>query len=438
MVNELRRVLGLRDLTLLTVGAVIGSGIYIIPAVVLKATGGSIALATAVWFLAGVLSLLGALTYAELSAMNPEAGGLYTYLRDAFGEFPAFLYGWTLFVMAGSGSVATLAVAFSGYLRELVAVGPLAAKLVSITMIAVLCAINVRGTRQSADLQNWTTVLKAGPLFVLSLYLLFAGNGLGTTAASGTTPLPLVSGVLTAMIGVLWAYEGWQFTTFVAGEVVDPQRIFPRGLILGTALLVLLYCLASLGYVAALGVDRSIASERIAAEAVASSLGTAAGKLVAIAILVSMFSAANSIILTTPRVFFAMARDRVFFARLAEVHPRFGTPAFAVLAMGVVSMILAASGTFEQLLTYVVFTAWIFYALGAVSIFVFRRKLPNAARPFRVPAYPLTPILFVLSAVTIVVNAVIAQPVRALVGLGLVFSGAPVYLIWSTRIKRQT
>ena len=367
--------------------------------------------------------------------MNPEAGGLYTYLRDAYGNFPAFLYGWTLFVLAGSGSVATLAVAFSNYLQELVAIGPLASKLVSIAMIIVLCAINVRGTRQSADLQNWTTALKAGPLFLLSVYLLLAGSGLGGEAAPAATVTntSMISGLLTAMIGVLWAYEGWQYVTFVAGEVVEPQRNFPRGLIAGTAILVFLYCLASLGYVSALGVESAMQSERIAADAVSTTLGSAAAKLVAVAILISMFSAANSIVLTTPRVFYAMARDGLFFRPLAKVHPRFGTPAVAICAMSVISAILAVSGTFEQLLTYVVFTSWIFYALGAMAVFVLRRKKPDAPRPFRVPGYPITPILSVVSAATIVINAIISQPGRAAVGLGLVLLGAPVYLLWSRR-----
>ena len=435
MSENLKRVLKLRDVSLLTVGAVIGSGIFIVPALVLRASNGSVPVATSVWLLAGVLSLLGALSYAELAAMNPEAGGLYTYLRDAYGNFPAFLYGWTLFVLAGSGSVATLAVAFSNYLQELVAIGPLASRVVSIAMIIVLCAINVRGTRQSADLQNWTTALKAGPLFLLSVYLLFVGSGLGGEAAPATTAThaSMISGLLTAMIGVLWAYEGWQYVTFVAGEVIEPQRTFPRGLIAGTAVLVLLYCLASVAYVAALGVERAMGSERIAADAVSATLGSAAAKLIAVAILISMFSAANSIVLTTPRVFFAMARDGVFFRQLAHVHARFGTPAVAVCAMSVISAILAASGTFEQLLTYVVFTSWIFYALGALSVFVLRRKKPLAQRPFRVPGYPLTPILFVVSAAIIVINAIITQPTRAAVGLGLVLLGAPVFFVWSRR-----
>jgi basic amino acid/polyamine antiporter, APA family len=434
--NELKRVLGVKDLTLLTIGAVIGSGIFITPALVLTATGGSFWLSMLVWFLAGVLSLLGALTYGELSAMQPEAGGIYVYIRDAFGNLLAFLYGWTLFCVIGSGAVATLSVAFTFYLRHFVDVGPTAGKLVSVAMIAVIAFINVRGTRSSANVQNLTTAFKAGALFILSVYLLGVGGHLGDSPAVAVPAMSMtvMSGILTAMIGVLWSYEGWQFVTFSAGETVDPQKNFPRGLILGTGILILLYCLANAGYVAALGVDRAMGSSRIAADAVTTTLGTAAGKLIAIPILVSMFSAANAITLTSPRVFYAMARDKVFFKHLGDVHPRFGTPAVSVIAMSVIAALFAVTGSFEQLLTYVVFTGWIFYALGAASIFVYRRKQAEAHRPFRAPGYPLTPFLFVVSAAVIVLNAVITQPQRALVGSAIVLLGAPVYYFWRRRM----
>jgi len=430
--HELKRVLDVRDLTLLTVGAVIGSGIFIVPAFVLKVTGGSLVLSMLIWFLAGVMSLLGALTYGELSAANPEAGGFYVYIRDAFGQLPAFLCGWTLFFVIGPGAVAALAVAFAAYLKELVDFGPIAAKLVAIAMIVVLTVINVRSTRNSADVQNWTTALKAASLFILGAYLLLSGDRLheASTAAEIVWTPSILSGVLTAMIGVLWAYEGWQFATFSAGEAIDAQRTFPRGITLGCTILIVLYCLANAGYIAALGPARAMASERIAADAATAQLGPWAGKVIVLPILVSMFSAANAVVLTSPRVFYAMARDRVFFRQLAVVHPRFGTPAMSVMAMSVIAVLFAASGTFEQILTYVVFTGWIFYALGAASIFVYRRKAPDAPRPYRVPGYPWPPLLFVLVAGMIVLNAVWAQPARAGIGLLLVLTGVPAYWLW--------
>lgn len=437
MQRDLKRVLGLADLILLTIGAVIGSGIFIVPAFVLQQTNGDLGMSMLVWLLAGILSLLGALTYGELSAMQPESGGIYVYIRDAFGRLTAFLYGWTLFFVISSGAVATLSVAFSSYLRELMDFTPTAARFISVAMIVVVTAVNVKGTRDSANVQNVTTAFKAAALFFMGLLLLSFGDHLADapTMAGAARDAQFFSALLTAMIGVLWAYEGWQYVTFSAGEVVNPQRNFPRGIMLGTILLVVLYCLANAAYVAALGPDAAANSERIAADAVSAQFGDLLGKLIVIPIVVAMFSAANAITLTSPRVFYAMARDGVFFRRLAEVHPRFGTPALAVIALNAVSIVLALTGTFEQLLTYVVFTGWIFYALGAASIFVYRRKQPGAPRPFRVPGYPLTPLLFVLASALIVANTFYAQPARALIGIGMVISGLPVYFVWRRSIR---
>ncbi|GJG89188.1 amino acid transporter [Gemmatimonadetes bacterium T265] len=442
--TALRRTLGLGDLVLLAVGTVIGSGIFIVPATVLRQTGGSTRLALAVWVAAGVLSLLGALTYGELGAARPEAGGLYAYVRDAFGPLPAFLYGWTAFFVIASGSVATLAVAFASYAQQFVPLAPGAAKLVAVLMIVAVMLVNVRGARQGADVQNVSTIVKAGAVVLVSLVLLALGRGgASAVAPAGAPPAwpaafdrPLLSGVGLAMIGVLWAYEGWQYVTFSAGETVDPQRVFPRGIVAGTALVVGVYVLANLAYVAALGPAAAARSERVAADAVGAVLGPAAARVIAAVILVSMFSAANGITLTAPRMYYAMGRDRVFFARLGAVHPRFGTPAFAIVASSAWAAVLAATGTFEQLLTYVVFVGWIFYALGALAIFAYRRREPDLPRPFRTPGYPVTPILFVLSAAAIVVNTVVSQPGRAAVGIGMVLVGVPVFYVWRTRAAR--
>lgn len=439
--GALRRTLGLRDLVLLAVGTVIGSGIFIVPATVLRQTGGSVGVALLVWVAAGVLSLLGALTYGELGAARPEAGGLYAYVRDAFGPLPAFLYGWTAFFVIASGSVATLAVAFASYAQQFVPLAPAAAKVVAVLMILAVMLVNVRGARQGADVQNVSTVAKAGAIVLVSLVLLALGRGGHAPDAPPAWPATfdasLLSGVGLAMIGVLWAYEGWQYVTFSAGETVDPQRVFPRGIIAGTALVIGVYVLANVAYVAALGPAAASRSERVAADAVGAVLGPAAAQVIAAVILVSMFSAANGITLTAPRMYYAMGRDGVFFARLGEVHPRFGTPAFAIVASSAWAIALAATGTFEQLLTYVVFVGWIFYALGALAIFAYRRREPHRPRPFRTPGYPVTPLLFVLSAAAIVVNTVVTQPARAAVGIGIVLVGVPVFYVWRARAARS-
>ena len=436
--QPLRRLLGVTDLTLIAMGTVIGSGIYLVPAVVLRQTGAS-GPAMLVWLLAGVLSLLGALTYAEMGAMKPEAGGLYVYVRDTFGPLPAFLYGWTSFFVIASGSIATLAVAFSGYLTEFIALTPLEARIVSIVMIVLIATLNVRGTRNSATVQNWTTGAKVASLLVLSFVLIAFGHPARVQVATWPASFPssLAVGMGAAMIGVLWAYEGWQYVTFSAGETRDAQKTFPRAITIATAALVALYLLVNLGYLAALGPVAAAQSERIAADAASSVLGLAAGKIVGALILVSIFSAANGLILTSPRLYFAMARDGVFFKRLAIVSPRFGTPAFAIIATATWAAVLAASGTFEQLLTFVVFTGWIFYGLGALSVFVYRRTQPGAPRPFRVPGYPVTPLLFVLSAAGLVLNTMITQPLRAAAGLGVVLLGTPAYFAWRTRSRRR-
>lgn len=432
----LPRTLRLNDLTLLVIGAVIGSGIFLVPGAMLREVDGEVGPAMLAWIVGGILSLLGALTYGELSAMNPQAGGLYIFIRDGFGRFPAFLYGWTLFFVISSGGIAVLAVAFGTYLSEIIPMGPVMKKLVGIGMIAVVTAVNVRGTRQSATMQNWTTAIKIGALLVMSAVLISLGRGLAdsemvlwSTEISGL----LVSKVGVAMIGALWAYEGWQFCTFSAGEVINPQRSFPRAFFVGLLALISIYLLANGAYLAALGPVAAARSDSIAAAAVGTVIGPTAAKLVAAAILISVFSAANGIMLTAPRVFYAMARDELFFRRLAEVHPRFGTPAFAVVAESAWAAVLAATGTFEQLFTYVIFAGWIFYALGAASLFVYRRRASAAPSPYRVPGYPWTPMLFIAAALALFINTIIAQPARAAIGLGIVMIGAPAYFIWRRR-----
>ncbi len=434
--NQLRRILGMWDLVLMIIGTVIGSGIFLVPGAVLRAVGNSVPLGLTVWLAGGILSLLGALTYGELSSMKPRAGGLYVYIRDCFGPFPAFLFGWTLFFVISSGSIATLAVAFGNYLGEFLQLSAWETKSVALLVILVITAVNVRGTRQSADLLNVTTAIKVTAILVVSAVLLWQGRNPIFGSGDQTDHQSMgVSGFGLAMISVLWAYEGWQYVTYSAGETINPQRTFPLAFLIGSAALIAIYLFANLGYVAALGASGVAGSTRVAATALGAVVSHGAGKIVAIAILISMFSAANSIMLNAPRVYYAMARDGLFFHSLSQVHPRFGTPALAVGAAGIWSAVLAASGTFEQLLTYVVFIGWIFYALAAASIFIYRKRAPEAARPYRVPAYPWTPIVFILAAMALVGNTIATQPVRAAIGLGIVFLGAPAYAFWRRTAK---
>jgi basic amino acid/polyamine antiporter, APA family len=437
--RELARTLDQKDLVLVVIGTVIGSGIWLVPGAVLKNSSGDPGLALVVWLVGGIFSLLGALTFAELGAMYPDSGGSYTYVREAFGPLPAFLLGWTLFLAINTGSMATLAVAFATYAGEFAPLGTFARRLVAAAMIAVVAAVNIRGTRQAASVQNWSTGVKVGVILALAVSGLVLGTQGGATASRAfTVPISgsVLSGAGVGLLGVLWAYEGWVNVTNSAGEARDPQRTFARGIVIGTAALVAIYLVANLGYLAALGPDQVAGTQRVAADAVRVLYGPFAAKLIGAAVLVSVFSATNGLALTSPRTYFAMARDGVFFLKLAEVHPRFGTPALAILASAVWAVFLTLTGTFEQLFTYVVFASWLFAGLAAAGVFVLRRRHPGAPRPFRVPGYPLTPALFVAAASIVVANTFVARPVQALAGMGIVLLGTPVYFFWK-RARRH-
>jgi len=306
-------------------------------------------------------------------------------------------------------------------------------------MIAAVALLNVIGTRASADVQGWTTAAKVFGILLMSFILLWLGRGFpGSGPTLWATPRSgsLAAGIGLAIISVLWAYEGWQFVTYSAGEVVNAKRNLPLGLVIGTTALLGIYLAANLGYLAALGAAGVANSNHVAASAVSAVVSPAASKLIAIMILISIFSATNGVVLTSPRVYYAMARDRLFFHRLAQVHPRFQTPAFAIISGALWSAILAITGTFDQLLTYVIFIGWIFYALAGAGIFVYRRRMPDAVRSFQVPGYPITPLLFVVSAAALALNTIVTQPTRAGIGIAIVLLGTPAYFIWRRKSEQ--
>jgi APA family basic amino acid/polyamine antiporter len=297
----------------------------------------------------------------------------------------------------------------------------------------------VRGTRQSADLQNWTTLVKSGLVVVLSIALLVLGkHGGEIMSAAGTQlrGLNLFSSFSLAMIAVLWAYEGWQFGTYSAGEVIDPKKVFPRAFLLGSVILIGLYVVAVMGYLVALGPAAASGSDAIAAAAATAVLGPWAGKFVALTILISVFSATNSVALTAPRVFYAMSKDNLFFETLAEVHPRFHTPAAAIVALCAWSAVLTFAGRFSELIGGVIFIGWIFYGLGAAAIFPLREALSGKELPYRVPGYPWTPIVFLLAAAAVVGNAIYLATQdpkefrHVLAALVLMALGVPAYFFW--------
>ncbi|HXM94995.1 MAG TPA: amino acid permease [Candidatus Dormibacteraeota bacterium] len=430
------------DLLYLFIGSVIGSGIFLTPGLILRQLDGSVGMSLLVWLAGGVLTLLGALTYAELAADNPEAGGLYCYIRDGFGRIPAFLYGWCLFLVIASGAIAALAHAFTRYLAEVVPVSAIAVKVLPFLIIGVVTAVNVWGTRKSSNLQNWTTFIKIGLVVLLSAVLLSLGHhasDLPVSLSSTQRGFSLFSNFGLAMITVLWAYEGWQFGTYSAGEVLEPQKAFPRAFLAGSLALTGLYIIAVVAYLVALGPAAATASDAIAATALTVVLGPWAGKIVALTVLISTFSASNSIMLTAPRVFYAMAKDNLFFKKLAEVHPRFRTPAAAIVALGVWSVILAGAGKFSELIGGAIFIGWIFYGLAAAAIFPLRRKSRGRTLPYRVPGYPWTPLLVVLAAAVIVGNAIYvavwdpSQFRNLASAIVILLLGIPAYIFWRKR-----
>jgi len=427
--TPLRRTLGTTDLVLLVVGPVIGSGIFIIPSYVLRQTGGDVSIASLVWLLGGVLTLFGALSYAELGAMQRGSGGLYSYIRDGFGPFPAFLYGWTLFFVIGTGTIAVLAVSAARYVGRFAELSDMWSKVTAVGLIALMTAINVVGTRGSASVQNVVTGIKVAAILIMSVLLVALGDGSGaqpSAPATGATGASMAA-VGLAMISVMWAYEGWHYVTFADAEAIEPRRTIPRGLILGTAAVIIIYLTASYAYVAALGADRVMASTMVAGEAVNVVLGPNAGKLVALAIIISLYSVAHATVLTVPRVYHAMAQDRQFFPRMGEVHSRLGTPVWAIIASCLWSAVLAVTGTFDQLLSYVASVSWIFYALGAAAVITLRIKRPDADRPFKVPGYPVTPALFILASAAMVAYTIVGQWEQSAIGIGIVLLGAPAY-----------
>lgn len=433
LTETLPRAIGTLGSTAIVVGTIIGSGIFLVPHDIAQQIG-SVRTVFLVWIVGAVLSLAGALSLAELGAAMPEAGGIYVYLREAYGRLFAFLYGWAVLLVITSGSVATLAVAFGIYSATFVPLSPLGQKLVAASVIAILTFINYIGVRKASAVQTIFTAAKLAGLATIMGFALFSSR-----AAPMPTSEPLhaaetsLSSFGVALIGVLWAYEGWYMLSFNAGEVRDPARALPRSYFMGTLVVVAAYLGANLAYlrVFPLAVLANDQYQRVAARTMEVLAGPRGATFVSALILCSIFGALNGNVLGGPRVYFAMARDRLFFASAARVHPKFKTPSLAILIQGAWSLVLAASGSYKQLYTYVIFTAWIFYGAAALAVIVLRRKQPELKRPYRVWGYPVLPIAFSLAALAIVANTLARSPREALIGIALVAAGVPIFLLWN-------
>jgi APA family basic amino acid/polyamine antiporter len=430
--GELLRELGLFDTTNLVVGTIIGSGIFLVPTEIARAvhTPGWM---LAVWVIGGFFTLLGALSLAELGAAMPQAGGIYTFIGRAFGPLMGFLCGWMLFTVATSGSIATLAVAFPIYLGGFVPLTPITSKAVSLAAIAILTWINILGVKNGARVQNFLTVLKVAGLVAMIL-VIFILPGPSHPSPVTAPPLPSgpvgAAGIGAALVAVLWAYEGWHDVSFAAGEIRNPQKNFPLGLVGGVALCVGLYIAANLAYLKVLTPAEIAATDRVALTAMTRITGEWGGKLLTAAILASILGALNAMMLSGPRAYYQMAKDGMFFERASRVHPKWRTPVEAILFQALwASFLILFIGGFSQLFTYVIFGGWIFYGLAVLSVVALRRKDPDMVRPFRVPGYPFVPLLFGAAALALVVSTLVGTPRESGIGLAFIALGIPIYYL---------
>lgn len=433
------RRIGTFDGTMMVMGGIIGAGIFINPSVVAQRTPGA-GVALGAWVVGGAIALAGALCFAELGARHPHAGGGYAYLRDAYGPLAGFLYGWTLLLIMATGAIAAVAVTFARYLAVLVGAPPAAVTPIALGAILLLSAINYLGVRPGAITQNIFTLLKLAALVLLVAAGLLAAPAAAAIAPASVAPdaLQLVGAVGIALIPILFSYGGWQQTNFVAEEMIEPERSLPRALVLGVLGVVIVYLLANYAYLRQLGHAGLAASTAPAADVLRQTLGRTGGTLVTAGIAASTFGFLNLVILVSPRVYQAMAADGAFLPALARLHPRYRTPGGALLFQAAWAVLLTLSGTYGQLLDYVVFGDWIFFGLTAATLFTFRRREQDShgAPRFRTPGYPLVPALFVLAAAAVVLSSVLSNPRNAAFGSLLIALGVPAYFYFRRTSNR--
>jgi APA family basic amino acid/polyamine antiporter len=460
--TQLVRGLTLTDTTALVVGTVIGTGVFIKSAIMAQ-DAGSPMLVLAAWVAAGLLSLAGALSYAELGAMLPHAGGEYVYLRRSYGDLAAFLFGWMRFVVAGSGSIAILGVGFATFLSAIVPMGDAWARaaytvlgramewqfgltqLVAIAAIVLFSIVNCLTIVVGGRVQTALTILKVGGIGIVVFGIAFFSTGADwehlAPPSNGHAGGAAAFGL--AMLAALWAYDGWNNMPMAAGEVKDPGRNVPRALIGGMIAVMAIYCLANLAYFYALPWADVLTSNStahrdalpVATKAAQSAFGESGGKLMSIAFVLSALGALNGSTLAGARVPYAMAQDGLFPSRAGVLSPRTRVPVAAVLMQAAWACVLAASGTYDQLTDYVIFASWIFYGLVTSAVFVLRHRAAELPRPYRTLGYPVVPLVFVMVALWLVVNTLVNRPVESVAGLVLIALGLPVY--WYFRMVKR-
>ncbi len=449
--GTLTRALGTWSAISIVVGTVIGSGIFLVPKSMILRVG-SPEMVFVVWIFGGLLMLAGALTYAELSAALPEAGGEYVYLREAYGPFWGFLYGWTQLWVAKSASIATLATAFFYFLAHFwpdlerpfytinLPIGPgggplelTFGQLLAMAVILFLAAVNYWGVKVGGEVQVAMTVLKVGLIAGLIVVGLTSSQG---STANFQTSVPAVGGLagfFAALVAALWAYDGWNNVSMAASEVQRPQRNLPIALIAGTLIVIVIYLLTNLAYFYVLSSEQVAGSDRVAAEMMRRILGSPGAAAVSLAAMVSIFAALNGSILSGSRVPFAMARDGLFVPSLAYISPKHHTPAVAIFTLSAWAALLVLSGRFEELFTTVIFASWILYGMTGAAVIVLRRKQPHLVRPYRTLGYPLVPAVFVGVACCLLIATLLSSPRESLLGLVIILAGFPFYFYWKRR-----
>jgi len=412
------------------VGGIIGGGIFRTPATVaerLRSPG----LVLLAWVIGGLVALIGAFCFGELGQRRPRAGGGYVYLRETFGPLLAFLYGWTLVLVIATGAIAAVSVTFADYTLALAGLPHRFSAPLAVAAIVFLSGINYLGVRPAAITQNIFTILKLAALAVLIAVGILLAAPSPPSAAAG--PAGSVAALGGALVPVMFTYGGWQQTNFIAEEIIEPEKNLPRALVLGVAIAVAVYLLTNLAYLRVLGVDGLAASTAPAADTMERLLGPTGGKLIAAGIAISTFGFLNLVILVTPRVLQAMAADGVFFRRLAVLHPVYQTPTAATIALALFAAVLTLTGTFRQLVDYVTFGDWLFFASVVATLYVYRARDQGVRPAFAVPGYPVTPAVFVLVSLYIVVSAVTSSPRNSAISAGLIALGIPVFFYWRSR-----
>ncbi len=437
--HGLVRRLGLFDATMLVMGGIIGAGIFVNPAEVARYVHSPF-LIVGVWVLGGAIALAGALVYAELAARRPEVGGQYAYLRDAYTPTVAFLYGWSLLLVIQSGGMAAVAITFARYFLDLTALAvPEGA--VAAAALALLTAINCLGVRSGSNVQSGLMILKIAAIAGLVLcgwwFAAAHPDFLSPRAAADPVPLGTLAAIGAAMTPVMFAYGGWQTSSFIAGEMRDPRRDLARGLLLGVAGVVLLYAAVAFVCVYALGPQGLAGTRTPATDVMRLALGERGATLIALGIAISALGFLSQGMLTTPRVYFAMAEDRLFFRRIAEVSARTRVPVFAIVLQGVAATVIALSGSYGQILNYVVSVDFIWFGLAGAALFVFRRREPGRDGGFRVPGHPFTTGIFVAACWLVVAATVYTHPANSLVGFAIVLAGVPACHYWLRKRARE-